>query len=90
MREDNAIISDPADRATLEEEHAIELQTRERERKLLKKINYALELIKTGKYGYCEETGEKIGLPRLLARPTATLCLEAQLYHERLQKIYGE
>ena len=81
---------DPADRATLEEEHALELRTRDRERKLLKKIDQALARIDDGSYGYCEETGEPIGLPRLIARPTATLTIEAQERRELKQKLYGE
>ena len=81
---------DPADRATLEEEHALELRTRDRERKLLKKIDQALTRIEDGSYGYCEETGEPIGIQRLLARPTATLTIEAQERREMKQKLYGE
>lgn len=81
---------DPADRATLEEEHALELRTRDRERKLLKKIDQALARIDDGSYGFCEETGEPIGLQRLLARPTATLSIEAQERREMKQKLYGE
>ena len=81
---------DPADRATLEEEHALELRTRDRERKLLKKIDQALARIDDGSYGYCEETGEPIGIQRLLARPTATLTIEAQERRELKQKLYGE
>ena len=81
---------DPADRATLEEEHALELRTRDRERKLLKKIDQALTRIDDGSYGYCEETGEPIGLQRLIARPTATLTIEAQERREMKQKLYGE
>ena len=81
---------DPADRATLEEEHALELRTRDRERKLLKKIDQALARIDDGSYGYCEETGEAIGIQRLLARPTATLSIEAQERREMKQKLYGE
>jgi len=81
---------DPADRATLEEEHALELRTRDRERKLLKKIDQALARIDDGTYGYCEETGEAIGIQRLLARPTATLSIEAQERREMKQKLYGE
>ncbi len=81
---------DPADRATLEEEHALELRTRDRERKLLKKIDQALARIDDGSYGYCEETGEAIGIQRLLARPTATLTIEAQERREMKQKLYGE
>jgi len=81
---------DPADRATLEEEHALELRTRDRERKLLKKIDQSLARIDDGSYGYCEETGEPIGLQRLIARPTATLSIEAQERRELKQKLYGE
>ena len=79
-----------ADRATLEEEHALELRTRDRERKLLKKVQSALMRIEDGSYGYCEETGEPIGIQRLLARPTATLTIEAQERREMKQKMYGE
>ncbi len=87
---ENVVVPDPADRATIEEEHAIELRTRDRERKLLKKITQALEAIEQGEYGWCEETGDAIGLRRLLARPTATLSLEAQQRHELKQKMYGD
>lgn len=89
MREQEAV-ADPADRATVEEEHALELRTRDRERKLLKKIEQALARIDDTSYGYCEETGEPIGLARLLARPTATLSVEAQARRERLQKMYAD
>lgn len=82
-------VPDPADRATIEEEHALELRTRDRERKLLKKIQNAIFRIDNGDYGWCEETGEPIGIPRLLARPTATLCLEAKERREMRQKLYG-
>jgi DnaK suppressor protein len=85
-----AVAPDPADRATLEEEHALELRARDRERKLLKKVESAIQLIDSGEYGYCEETGEPIGIPRLLARPTATLTIEAQERRELKQKMYGE
>jgi DnaK suppressor protein len=85
-----AVAPDPADRATLEEEHALELRARDRERKLLKKVEAALVRIETGDYGYCEETGEPIGIQRLLARPTATLTIEAQERRELKQKMYGE
>ncbi len=85
-----AVAPDPADRATLEEEHALELRTRDRERKLLKKVEAALVRIEDGSYGYCEETGEPIGIQRLLARPTATLTIEAQERREMKQKMYGE
>ncbi len=85
-----AVAPDPADRATLEEEHALELRARDRERKLLKKVESSLVRIESGEYGYCEETGEAIGIPRLLARPTATLTIEAQERRELKQKMYGE
>jgi DnaK suppressor protein len=75
---------------TLEEEYTLELRTRDRERKLLKKVEKSIKLIDEGNYGYCEETGEPIGIPRLLARPTATLSLEAQERRERVQKLYGD
>jgi len=84
------IVPDPADRATIEEEHALELRTRDRERKLLKKVQQAINRIDAGEYGWCEETGEPIGLQRLLARPTATLSLEAQQRRELRQKLYGD
>jgi DnaK suppressor protein len=87
---ETVIVPDPADRATIEEEHALELRTRDRERKLLKKIDQALARIEDGSYGYCEETGEPIGIQRLLARPTATLTIEAQERRELKQKLYGE
>ena len=87
---ENEVTTDPSDRATLEEEYTLELRTRDRERKLLKKIDKSLKMIDEGTYGYCEETGEPIGIPRLLARPTATLSLEAQERRERVQKLYGD
>ncbi len=90
LREDTSIVPDPADRATIEEEHALELRTRDRERKLLKKIAQSLTRLDTGEYGYCDETGEPIGLARLLARPTATLSLEAQQRRELKQKMFGD
>ena len=83
-------VPDPADRATIEEEHALELRTRDRERKLLKKVQQSIALINSGEYGWCEETGEPIGLARLLVRPTATLSLEAQERREMRQKLYGD
>ena len=83
-------VPDPADRATIEEEHALELRTRDRERKLLKKVQQSLTRIESGDYGWCEETGEPIGIPRLLARPTASLSLEAQQRRELKQKLYGD
>jgi DnaK suppressor protein len=84
------VVPDPADRATIEEEHALELRTRDRERKLMKKIDESIAHIDDGSYGYCEETGEPIGIPRLLARPTATLSVEAQQRREQKQKMYGD
>jgi DnaK suppressor protein len=87
---ENEVTTDPSDRATLEEEYTLELRTRDRERKLLKKVEKSLRMIDDGSYGYCEETGEPIGIPRLLARPTATLSLEAQERRERVQKLYGD
>ena len=90
LREDTSIVPDPVDRATIEEEHALELRTRDRERKLLKKIAQSLTRLETGEYGYCDETGEPIGLQRLMARPTATLSLEAQQRREMKQKMFGD
>ena len=90
LREDTSIVPDPADRATIEEEHALELRTRDRERKLLKKIAQSLARLDSGEYGYCDETGEPIGLGRLIARPTATLSLEAQQRRELKQKMFGD
>ncbi len=87
---ENAIVPDPADRATIEEEHALELRTRERELKLLKKVKQSLARIVSGEYGWCEESGEPIGVPRLIARPTATLTLEAQQRREIKRKMYGD
>jgi DnaK suppressor protein len=87
---ETVIVPDPADRATIEEEHALELRTRDRERKLLKKVQGSLAQIEAGEYGYCEETGDPIGIPRLLARPTATLSLEAQQRREIKQKLFGD
>ncbi len=90
LREDTSIVPDPADRATIEEEHALELRTRDRERKLLKKVAQSLTRLDTGEYGFCDETGEPIGLQRLLARTTATLSLEAQQRRELKQKMFGD
>ena len=73
-----------------QEEHALELRTRDRERKLLKKVQQSIASIASSDYGWCEETGEPIGIPRLLARPTATLSLEAQQRRELKQKLYGD
>ena len=90
LREDTSIVPDPADRATIEEEHALELRTRDRERKLLKKISQSMIRLDSGEYGFCDETGEPIGLGRLMARPTATLSLEAQQRRELKQKMFGD
>ncbi len=81
---------DLADRASAETDHALELRTRDRERKLISKINEAIMRIDDGEYGYCEETGEPIGVARLEARPVATLSLEAQERHERKEKTHRE
>lgn len=90
LRADTVVVPDPADRATIEEEHALELRTRDRERKLLKKIEQSIARIDSGDYGYCDETGEAIGVGRLLARPTANLSLEAQQRRELKQKMFGD
>lgn len=87
---ETTVVPDPADRATIEEEHALELRTRDRERKLLKKVQAAIKRLDDGDYGYCEETGDPIGVARLMARPTATLSLEAQQRRELKQKMYGD
>jgi DnaK suppressor protein len=87
---ENEVFADPNDRATVEEENLLEQRVRDRERKLLKKINSSLVRIESGEYGYCLETGDPIGLPRLLARPTAELSIEAQEKHERLEKLYAD
>lgn len=87
---ETTLVPDPADRATIEEEHALELRTRDRERKLLKKVQQSINRIEAGEYGWCEETGDPIGIGRLLARPTATLSLEAQQRRELRQKLYGD
>jgi DnaK suppressor protein len=82
--------ADPNDRATIEEENSIELRIRDRERKMLPRVEAALQRIDDGKYGFCEETGEPIGLPRLLARPTTIYSIEAQERHESRQRIQGK
>ena len=87
---ENEVFADPNDRATVEEENLLEQRVRDRERKLLKKINASLVRIEDGEYGFCLETGDPIGLPRLLARPTAELSIEAQEKHERLEKLYAD
>jgi len=90
MQESAANISDLVDRASAEADRALELRTRDRQRKLIAKIDGALRRIETGEYGYCDETGEPISLRRLIARPTATLSLEAQERHERREKIHRD
>ncbi len=90
MKDEAANPPDPNDRATLESEFALELRTRDRERKLIRKIDEALKRIDDGSYGYCLETGEPIGVKRLEARPVATLCIEAQERRERREKQYGD
>ncbi|HBN22118.1 MAG TPA: RNA polymerase-binding protein DksA [Holosporales bacterium] len=90
MQEETHNEPDLADRATTETDRAFELRTRDRERKLINKINDALMRIRDGSYGYCEDTDEPIGLARLEARPIATLCLEAQERHERNEKVHSD
>jgi DnaK suppressor protein len=90
LHEDSAQHADFADRATSETDRALELRARDRQRKLIAKIDAALARIEDGSYGYCEETGEPIGLRRLDARPIATLSLEAQERHERRERVYRE
>lgn len=82
--------ADIADRASQESERTLELRTRDRERKLISKIDDALRRIETGEYGYCEDTGEPIGVGRLIARPIATLSIEAQERHERMEKTHRD
>ncbi len=90
LREENWREPDISDRASLETEAELELKTRNRYFKLINKIDQALRRIDAGEYGYCEETGEPIGLRRLEARPVATLCIEAQERHERMEKQYND
>ena len=90
MKDEAANFPDPNDRATQEEEFSLELRTRDRERKLIRKIDEALKRIEDGNYGYCLETGEEIGIKRLEARPVATLSVEAQERRERREKQYGD
>jgi DnaK suppressor protein len=90
LKEDNGSLPDLTDRASSETEKALELRTRDRQRKLIAKIDAALRRIETGDYGYCEETGEPIGLQRLEARPIATLSLEAQERHERAERVHRD
>ena len=89
LKEESSNKPDNADRASIESERSLELRTRDRERKLLRKIEQALGRISSGDYGYCEESGDPIGLRRLLARPTATLSLEAQQRREKRQRQFG-
>ena len=90
MKDEAANFPDPNDRATQEAEFSLELRTRDRERKLIRKIDEAIKRIEDGSYGYCVETGEEIGIKRLEARPVATLCVEAQERRERREKQYGD
>ena len=90
LKEESSNKPDNADRASIESERSLELRTRDRERKLISKINKALRKIEDGTYGYCEETNQPISLKRLIARPIATLSLEAQESHEKSEKIYKE
>lgn len=90
MKDEAANFPDPADRATQEEEFSLELRTRDRERKLLQKIQASIRQIDDGSYGFCEDTGEPIGLRRLMARPTATLSVEAQERRERMKRQYAD
>jgi DnaK suppressor protein len=90
LQEDTVAEPDLADRASTESERALELRTRDRQRKLIGKIDSALRRIDDGTYGYCEETGEPISLRRLEARPIATLSVEAQERHERREKVYRD
>jgi len=90
LQDENNVLPDLADRASTETDRALELRTRDRQRKLISKIEAALKRIEDGSYGYCEETGEPISLRRLDARPIATLSIEAQERHERREKVYRE
>jgi DnaK suppressor protein len=90
LKEESLLKPDLTDRASLETERSIELRTRDRERKLIAKIDAALQRIEEGTYGYCEETDEPIGIRRLEARPTATLSLEAQERHERMERTHRD
>jgi len=90
LQEESLSEPDIADRATKETDRALELRTRDRERKLISKIDEAMRRIENGTYGYCEETGEPIGLKRLEARPIATLSLEAQERHERMERTHRD
>ncbi|HEY7764069.1 MAG TPA: RNA polymerase-binding protein DksA [Aestuariivirgaceae bacterium] len=90
LQDENNVLPDLVDRASTETDRALELRTRDRQRKLIAKIDAALQRIEDGSYGYCEETGEPISLRRLDARPIATLSIEAQERHERREKVYRD
>ena len=90
LQDDNNVLPDLADRASTETDRSLELRTRDRQRKLISKIDSALKRIEDGTYGYCEETGEPISLRRLDARPIATLSIEAQERHERRERVYRD
>lgn len=90
LKEGGMTVPDISDRASAEADKALELRTRDRMRKVISKIDVALGKIDDGTYGYCEETGEPIGLERLIARPIATLSIEAQERHERMEKTYSD
>jgi len=90
LQDENNVLPDIADRASTETDRSLELRTRDRQRKLIAKIDSALKRIDDGSYGYCEETGEPIALRRLDARPIATLSIEAQERHERRERVYRD
>ena len=90
LQDENHVLPDLADRASSETDRSLELRTRDRQRKLISKIDDALRRIEDGSYGYCEDTGEPIGLGRLEARPTATLSVEAQERHERRERVHRD
>ncbi len=90
MQDSSLQLADPTDRASSETDHSLELRARDRQRKLISKIDSAIRRIENGEYGYCEETGEPISLKRLEARPTATMTLEAQERHERREKVHRD
>lgn len=89
LQEHSAIEPDAGDQASLEYEQTVELKTRDRERKLIAKIDQALDRLDQGEYGYCEETGDPIGVKRLMARPIATLCIEAKIRQEKQETAYA-
>lgn len=90
LKQGGMTVPDVSDRASAEADKALELRTRDRMRKVISKIDAALDRIEDGSYGYCEETGEPIGLERLIARPIATMTIEAQERHERMEKTYND